>query len=195
MINNGFWRNVWKKVKNGARLDFGEVATPLPSSQTPNFLGGWGEQRTLSERLIFQSPSKIFSFQPEEELQRKVWESLKDDDSASRSNVWEQYCNARLASYNILLTLMPRFCGVMALIRKTTKIYAARRKAYIRVGSSSLPNPSPHESILGVAASGGPQNFLFSLPFHFIACCILRRPSSVDGTTCKLLMTPCQRVT
>ena len=53
---------------------------PPPASSMDVVTDMAGERRSLSERLIFQSLSENFSLQPEEELERKVWSSLKDDD-------------------------------------------------------------------------------------------------------------------
>ena len=50
-----------------------------------------GEWLSLSEWLLFQSVSKNISFQLEEELERKVWGSIKADDWASQSNERDQY--------------------------------------------------------------------------------------------------------
>ena len=50
------------------------------------------EWLSLGERLTLQSVSKDISCQLEHELERGVWDSLKNDSWAFLSNEWDQYC-------------------------------------------------------------------------------------------------------
>ena len=78
--------------------------------------------------------------------------------------------------HKILLQLMLGFCGVVVLMWRTIKEYAARCEVCIKVGpSSSIPSSVSQEIVLSVTTSGWFYNvlelFLLILPsFH----CLLR---------------------
>ena len=59
--------------------------------------------------------------------------------AANANNIATRYKETRSLSlkvdvHKILLLPMLGFCGVVVLIRRTTKVYAARCKVYIEVG-------------------------------------------------------------
>ena len=64
-----------------------------------DLVGMW---RSISERLIFQSISKNFPFQPKEKLKREMWGSLKVDGGAPPNNEWGQYCYGRRKRVRLL---------------------------------------------------------------------------------------------
>ena len=97
--------------------------------------GMLAEWFSLHERLISQSVSKNISLQLEEELQCEVWDSLEAERGALLSSEWSDIATTyketrstlpKADVHKILLLLILGFYGVVVLIRKTIKVYAAR---------------------------------------------------------------------